>query len=164
VNFDFVAGADGIKVIKPNKSFYPKLFYNFIQIIQLPDKGYARHFQFLEKSFIPLPPLPEQRAIVSKIEQLFSDLDNGIENFKKRSAVEALSPVSPKSRLRRKTRSNRAKLARAEGREYEAADVLLARILKERREKWNGRGKYKEAEAPELNGLSELPEGGTIHI
>ena len=32
---------------------------------------------------IPLPPLPEQRAIVSKIEQLFSDLDNGIENFKK---------------------------------------------------------------------------------
>ena len=32
---------------------------------------------------IPLPPLPEQRAIVSKIEQLFSDLDNGIENFEK---------------------------------------------------------------------------------
>ncbi len=35
---------------------------------------------------IPLPPLPEQRAIVSKIEQLFSDLDNGIENFKKAQA------------------------------------------------------------------------------
>jgi len=32
---------------------------------------------------IPLPPIFEQRAIVSKIEQLFSDLDNGIENFKK---------------------------------------------------------------------------------
>lgn len=31
---------------------------------------------------IPLPPLPEQRAIVSKIEQLFSELDNGIYNFK----------------------------------------------------------------------------------
>jgi type I restriction enzyme S subunit len=35
---------------------------------------------------IPLSPLPEQRAIVSKIEQLFSDLDNGIENFKKAQA------------------------------------------------------------------------------
>jgi type I restriction enzyme S subunit len=35
---------------------------------------------------LPLPPLPEQRAIVSKIEQLFSDLDNGIENFKKAQA------------------------------------------------------------------------------
>ena len=30
----------------------------------------------------PLPPLPEQRAIVAKIEQLFSDLDNGIANLK----------------------------------------------------------------------------------
>jgi type I restriction enzyme S subunit len=31
---------------------------------------------------IPLPPLPEQRAIVSKIEQLFSEMDNGISNLK----------------------------------------------------------------------------------
>lgn len=30
---------------------------------------------------LPLPPLPEQRAIVSKIEQLFSELDNGIANL-----------------------------------------------------------------------------------
>jgi type I restriction enzyme S subunit len=30
----------------------------------------------------PLPPLPEQRAIVAKIEQLFSELDNGIANLK----------------------------------------------------------------------------------
>ncbi|TFH44505.1 MAG: hypothetical protein E4G94_03670, partial [ANME-2 cluster archaeon] len=31
---------------------------------------------------IPLPPLPEQGLIVSKVEQFFSDLDNGIDNFK----------------------------------------------------------------------------------
>lgn len=30
----------------------------------------------------PLPPLPEQRAIVSKIKLLFSELDNGIANLK----------------------------------------------------------------------------------
>jgi type I restriction enzyme S subunit len=35
---------------------------------------------------LPLPPLPIQRAIVSKIEALFSDLDNGIANFKKAQA------------------------------------------------------------------------------
>ncbi len=35
-----------------------------------------------EKHYFPLPPLPEQRAIVSKIEQLLSDLDNGIASFK----------------------------------------------------------------------------------
>jgi type I restriction enzyme S subunit len=32
---------------------------------------------------LSLPPLPEQRAIVAKIEQLFSELDNGIANLKK---------------------------------------------------------------------------------
>jgi type I restriction enzyme S subunit len=37
----------------------------------------------LKKLEIPLAPLPIQRAIVSKIEALFSDLDNGIANFKK---------------------------------------------------------------------------------
>jgi len=31
---------------------------------------------------LPLAPLPEQRAIVAKIEQLFSELDNGIANLK----------------------------------------------------------------------------------
>lgn len=31
----------------------------------------------------PIAPLPEQRAIVAKIEQLFSELDNGIANLKK---------------------------------------------------------------------------------
>ena len=37
----------------------------------------------VRKQPFPIIPLPEQRAIVSKIEQLFSDLDNGIENFEK---------------------------------------------------------------------------------
>lgn len=58
VNFDFVAGADGIKVIKPLNIFDPKLFYYFSQSISLPDKGYARHFQFLDRSLISLPPPP----------------------------------------------------------------------------------------------------------
>jgi type I restriction enzyme, S subunit len=31
---------------------------------------------------IPLPPLPEQQAIASKIEELFSELDKGVENLK----------------------------------------------------------------------------------
>ena len=39
--------------------------------------GHLRNIHF------PLAPLPIQRAIVSKIEALFSDLDNGIANFKK---------------------------------------------------------------------------------
>ena len=77
VNFKFVPGADGVKVLKPHSCFDPKFFFYLIHTVKIPDKGYARHFQFLEKEDIPIPPLPEQLAIVSKIEELLSDLENG---------------------------------------------------------------------------------------
>ncbi len=106
---------------------------------------------------IPLPPLPEQRVIVSKIEQLFSDLDNGIDNFKK--AQEQLKRYRQsvlKAACEGKLVPTEAELAHSEGRDYEPADVLLARIVEERREKWNGKGKYKE---PATLDTSGLPEG-----
>ena len=82
VNFDFVAGADGIKVIKPEKFYHPRLFYYFIRAISLPDKGYARHFQFLEKAHIPVPPLSEQYRILDKLDILFSQLDAAVDSLK----------------------------------------------------------------------------------
>ncbi|MFN5515586.1 MAG: restriction endonuclease subunit S, partial [Cyanobacteriota bacterium] len=85
VTFPFAPGADGIKVIKPLSIFLPKLFASFVRVIvhKIPDKGYARHFQHLEKTNIPLPPLAEQHRIVDKIEELFSDLDAGNAALKK---------------------------------------------------------------------------------
>jgi type I restriction enzyme S subunit len=77
INFKFIAGADGIKVLKPNSKIDPKFLFYCLHIIKIPDKGYARHFQYLEKENIPLPPLNEQQQIVSKIEELFSELDKG---------------------------------------------------------------------------------------
>ena len=77
INFKFIAGADGVKVLKPHSIYNPKFFFYLIHTVKIPDKGYARHFQFLEKEQIPMPPLPEQQAIVAKIEELLSDLENG---------------------------------------------------------------------------------------
>jgi len=88
--------------------------------------------QLLEVPF-DLPPLNEQRRIVAEIEKQFTRLDAGV--------------------------PTESELARAEGRDYESAKVLLQRILTERREKWNGRGKYKEPAAPDVANLPELPEG-----
>jgi type I restriction enzyme S subunit len=82
INFRFIAGADGVKVLKPFAFLSEKLFFYFLHCIRLPDKGYARHLQFLEKADIPLPPLPEQHRIVAKIEELFNSLDKGIESLK----------------------------------------------------------------------------------
>ncbi|MHB8091361.1 MAG: restriction endonuclease subunit S [Syntrophales bacterium] len=82
INFRFIAGADGIKVLKSKEFYNSKLLFYFLHVIKIPDKGYARHFQFLEKSEIPLPPSHEQHRIVAKIEELFSELDKGVEALK----------------------------------------------------------------------------------
>ena len=81
VGFQFAPGADGIKVLKPiiiNERFA----YYACRALRLPDRGYSRHFAFLKKSKIPLAPQNEQHRIVAKIEELFSELDKGIESLK----------------------------------------------------------------------------------
>ena len=85
INFKFIPGADGTKVLQPKSHIEPKYIYYLTQILvkKIEDKGYARHYQHIEKEDLPLAPLPEQRAIVSKIEELFSDLDKGIDDLKK---------------------------------------------------------------------------------
>ena len=75
VDFDFVGGVDGIKVIKSQEMYHPKLFYYFLQAISIPDRGYSRHYQFLEKAQIPIPPLAEQEQIVSELERHLSVAD-----------------------------------------------------------------------------------------
>ena len=84
INFKFAPGADGTKVLEPKKFVLPKYLSYLTQILvfKIKDKGYARHYQHIEKQSFPIAPLPEQRAIVSKIEQVFSELDNGIANLK----------------------------------------------------------------------------------
>jgi restriction endonuclease S subunit len=82
LNFKFVAGADGVKVLKPNSHINPKLLFYFLHCFKIPDRGYARHFQFLNNAEFPLSPLAEQQRIVAKIEELFSELDKGIETLK----------------------------------------------------------------------------------
>ena len=82
---DFVPGADGVKILAPKKCFEPRLFWYLTQYVSssLIDKGYSRHYQYLEKCLIPLPPFAEQKRIVAKIEELFSEIDKGIENLLK---------------------------------------------------------------------------------
>src|SRR5207245_1305492 len=55
-----------------------------------------------------------------------------------------------------------AELARAEGRDYEPASVVLERIQIERRRRWQEarrRGEYEEPVSPDTSDLPELPDG-----
>ncbi|KKH93610.1 hypothetical protein EO95_11070 [Methanosarcina sp. 1.H.T.1A.1] len=107
---------------------------------------------------IPLPPLPEQRAIVSKIEQLFSELDNGIANLK--LAQEQLK-VYRQAVLKK---AFEGELTRKWRKSNENGDVeqLLSEINKERLKYFQNKGKkikqVKPISEEEILELIPLPE------
>jgi len=107
-----------------------------------------------------LPSEDEQRRIVAEIEKQFTRLDAGVAALQRvQTKLKRYRASVLKSACEGRLVPTEAELARAEGRDYEPAKVLLQRILTERREKWNGRGKYKEPAAPDIAELPELPEG-----
>ena len=76
IDFPFVLGADGTKVILPNKKLYdPKFYYFAMLALELPSRGYNRHFKALNERSLPLPPLPEQK----KIAHILSTVQRAIE-------------------------------------------------------------------------------------
>jgi type I restriction enzyme, S subunit len=124
---------------------------------------------------LTIPPLPEQYRIVAKIEEIFTELDAGVELLKKLKAKlkryrQAVLKAAVEGSLTKEWRTaNQGKL--------EPASILLERILKQRREKWEAEQlakmkaqgktpkddswklKYKEPVAPDTSELPELPDG-----
>ncbi|MCL5958171.1 MAG: restriction endonuclease subunit S [Chloroflexi bacterium] len=111
----------------------------------------------------PLAPRHEQHRIVAKIEELFTKLDAGIEMLRTLKAeLKRYRQAVLKAAVEGKLVPTEAELARTEGRDYEPADVLLARILEERSGRWESEhpgAHYKEPEPPRVDGLFQLPEG-----
>ena len=71
VNFPFVAGADGVKVLVPNTlTIYPMFFYFALINLKIPNRGYNRHYSLLRESRIPLPPLSEQQKIAAVLSSI----------------------------------------------------------------------------------------------
>ncbi|MCF8260347.1 MAG: restriction endonuclease subunit S [Melioribacteraceae bacterium] len=75
VDFDFIPGADGTKLLLPINPINAKYFYWALKSIRIVSKGYARHFKSLLENNILLPPLQEQHEIVKKVNSLMSLLD-----------------------------------------------------------------------------------------
>lgn len=81
INDPFVPGADGIKVLNINSNLSIKYAYYLLKSLKIPNKGYARHFSLLKNFSYPLAPFIEQNKIVQKIEELFSEIDDGIQTL-----------------------------------------------------------------------------------
>ncbi len=127
---------------------------------------------------IALPPLHEQRRIVAELERQLSRLDAALSALRRvKASVAAYRASVLKAACGGRLVPTEAELARVEGREYEPADQLLARSLKERRARWEAaqlatltaRGKppkddawkkkYAEPDAPDTSELPGLPGG-----
>lgn len=81
VDFDFVLGADGVKILKPKDKVDPKYFYYFLQNIDLVDLGYARHYRLLKETNVVYPKsLAEQRRIVAILDKAFATIDKAKAN------------------------------------------------------------------------------------
>jgi type I restriction enzyme S subunit len=102
----------------------------------------------------------EQQRIVAEIEKQFTRLDAGVASLKRvQTALKHYRASVLKAACEGRLVPTEAELARKENRGCETGEQLLQRILKERRGKWNGKGKYKEPAYANIVDLPELPEG-----
>ena len=111
---------------------------------------------------IPLlvPPEGEQRQIVAEIEKQFTRLEAGVTALRQVQAkLKRYRASVLKAACEGRLVPTEAELARQQSRPYEPASHLLARIRTERREKWNGRGKYKEPSYPDTEPIPTAAEG-----
>ncbi|MGL4401856.1 MAG: restriction endonuclease subunit S, partial [Luteolibacter sp.] len=103
---------------------------------------------------IPLPPLPEQRRIVARIEELFSRLDAGVAAL--RHAKAQLQRYR-QSVLAAAVTGQLTQAWREQHPDTEPAEELLKRILRHRREQWSRKGNYSEPDAPDISKMPEIP-------
>ncbi len=111
----------------------------------------------------PLPPLSEQHRIVAKIEELFSQLDAGVEELKKARAQlkryrQSVLKAAFEGKLTEEWRRQRANSHKP----IESAAELLERIRQDRKRLAISQGKkYKEPPTLDTSELPELPKSWT---
>lgn len=132
-------GSTEFHVIRPSPAIEGKYLHNFV--IQKSFRAIAKRNMtgsagqlrvpksFFQEYMLPLAPLPEQRAIVAKIEQLFSELDKGIDNLK--TARKKLD-IYRQSVLKKAFEGELTREWREQQTDLPTADELLEQIQQER--------------------------------
>ncbi|AKB36709.1 Type I restriction-modification system, specificity subunit S [Methanosarcina siciliae C2J] len=155
-------------IIRPNNELFVNLYimYSFgylkrhLQKKKVGGVQQVVNTKTMEAFPFPLPPLPEQRAIVFKIEQLFSELDNGIANLK--LAQEQLK-VYRQAVLKKAFEGELTKKWREQQTDLPNTQNLMEQIRREWEEATKASGKktkaVKNLTEAELEELSLLPEG-----
>lgn len=87
VDFNFVLGADGVKILQPKNYLEPKYFYYYLKNIHLKNLGYSRHYRLLKEINISYPEsLLEQKRIAKILDESFEAIAKAKENAEKNLA------------------------------------------------------------------------------
>lgn len=131
VNFRFKVKSSAMKILIPTSNLVNlKYVFYYMQTIRYNVDTHKRYWiSIFSKLAIKVAPLPEQRAIVIKIEELFSKLDNGIDNLKK--AKEKLE-IYRQAVLKKAFEGDLTKEWREKQTKLPSAQELLEKIKKER--------------------------------
>ncbi len=87
INFDFVLGADGVKILQPKPFLNPRFFYYFLIGVNLKKLGYARHYGLLKEIMVVYPEsLFEQERIVKSLDKVFEKTTKAKEITKQKLA------------------------------------------------------------------------------
>lgn len=70
IDFDFIVGADGVKIFQPAKDIDPDFFYYQCLSLNLPNKGYHRHFRYLKECDFIYPSFSQQQKLAKKFTAL----------------------------------------------------------------------------------------------
>ncbi|MDB9997070.1 N-6 DNA methylase [Gammaproteobacteria bacterium] len=68
IDFEFVVGADGVKILEPKDNILPKFLFYILKTLKIRNLGYSRHYKELKDKKIPLPTLEVQQEIVDELE------------------------------------------------------------------------------------------------
>ncbi|HFU4026380.1 TPA: restriction endonuclease subunit S, partial [Streptococcus suis] len=69
VNFPFVQGADGLKILKSRQGVIPKFLYYCFCNFYKKEGNYKRHWSVARTTSIPIPPLEVQKEIVALLDK-----------------------------------------------------------------------------------------------
>ncbi|MCP5227409.1 restriction endonuclease subunit S [Accumulibacter sp.] len=163
-------GSTEFHVLRPRSGVNPCYVYYFVSGSRFRADA-AHHMtgavgqkrvpaSFLASCQIPLPTLDEQHRIVAEIEKQFSRLDEAVANLNRvKVNLKRYKAAVLKAAVEGRLVPTEAELARCEERDYESGGRLLRRLLDTRKHAWTARGRYTEADGPEMHEL--LPDGWT---
>ena len=87
VDFDFVLGADGVKILQPIDAINAKFFLYYLIASNIPSLGYSRHYKLLKELNVPVPPIAEQEKIVAELDCLSGIIEKKKQQLKELDAL-----------------------------------------------------------------------------